>query len=97
MSKSIPGCIQGMKHYFTLSNTKSSQVFLPIDCVLKGATDTSDHPYNSKLKDKHNVRQLIPNDVEFDCPVCYYPLEVGEGVKLSRCRHHCCKYVAMLK
>ena len=81
-----------MNHYFTLSNTNGGKVFLPIDCVLKVATDTSDHPYISKLKDDYDVKQLIPNDIEFDCPICLVPVEVGEGIKLRRCHHYCCKY-----
>ena len=83
-----------MNDYFTLSNiTKGSKVFLPIDCVLKLATDTSDHPYNS---DDNDVKQLVPNDIEFDCPICSVSIEIGEGIRL-RCHHYCCKYVYMLK
>ena len=49
-----------------------------------------------KMMDMAN-KQLIPNDVEFDCPICIVPIEVGEGVKLRECLHHCCKYIHMLK
>jgi len=38
-------------------------------------------------------QNLVPNDVEFECPICMVPIEVGEGVKLRECLHHCCKYV----
>ena len=38
-------------------------------------------------------KQLIPNDEEFECPICMSPIEVGEGVKLRECLHNCCKYV----
>ena len=38
-------------------------------------------------------QNLVPNDVEFDCPICMVLIEVGEGVKLRECLHHCCKYV----
>ena len=37
-------------------------------------------------------RQLVPNDEEFECPICFLPIKVGEGVKLRECLHHCCKY-----
>ena len=72
-------------------------MFLLIQCVLKVATDTPSvavsDPKNSKSRDKHDNKQLISNDEEFDCPVCYITVEVGEGVKLRNCLHHCCKYV----
>ena len=86
-----------MNHHFTLNNANGGKVFLPIDCVLKVATDTSDHPYSSKLKDEHGYKKLIPNGVEFVCPICFVPVEVGQGIKLRRCHHHYCKYVCMLK
>ena len=44
-------------------------MFLPIDCV-KVSTDTSDHPYNSKLKDEHAVNQLIPQESVEVVEVC---------------------------
>lgn len=89
MSTSIPGSIQGINDYFTI--TKGCKVFLPIDCVLKVVTGTSDRPYNSK--DEYDVKQLITNDIEFDCPICLVLIEVGKGVQLGRCHHYCCKYV----
>ena len=87
-----------MNHYFALNNAKGGKVFLPIDCVLKVASgvDASDHPCNSNLEeDKHDVKHVIPNDIEFDCPICCVPTEIGKGVKLRRCHHYCCKYVAI--
>ena len=39
---------------------------------------------------------LMHNDEEFDCPVCYMPIEVGEGVKLRKCFHNICKYAAYM-
>lgn len=35
---------------------------------------------------------LIHNDEEFECPVCFGTIEVGEGVKLRNCLHDVCKY-----
>lgn len=93
MSTSIPGSILGMNHYFALSNAKGSKVLLPIDCVLKVAPDISDHSFNSNLEDKHDVKHVIPNDTEFDCPICCVSIDIGKGVMLRRCCHHCCKYV----
>ena len=97
MSTLIPGRIHGINHYFTARSTKGGKVFLPIDCVLKVATDTPSvvvsDPHNSKLKVKHDVNDLIPNDEWFECPICFSLIEVGEGVKLRKCHHHCCKYV----
>ena len=38
-------------------------------------------------------KSLVPNDEEFDCPICFMPIEVGQGVKLRECLHNCCKFV----
>ena len=38
-------------------------------------------------------KNLVPNEEEFECPICYVPIDVGQGVKLRECLHHCCKYV----
>lgn len=86
-----------MNNVFTLSNSRGGKVFLPIECVLKVATDTLNvvvsDLHNSKLKEKQDNKLLIPNDEEFECPVCFIPIEVGDGVKLRNCFHYCCKYV----
>ena len=53
-----------MDHYFNLNSSKGMKVFLPITSVLKNdpptATNTTDHPYNTRSKDKHNVHNDDP-------------------------------------
>ena len=64
----IPGWLHGMNHYFTLNNNNGSQVFLPIDSVLKVESDPPassgghTHPYNTRSKDKHDVHNVDPED-----------------------------------
>ena len=36
-------------------------------------------------------RDIVPNEEDFDCPICYLEIKAGEGVKLRECLHHCCK------
>ena len=38
-------------------------------------------------------KNIVPNDEEFECPICFVPIEVGEGVKLRECLHNCCRLV----
>ena len=42
-------------------------------------------------------QNLVPNDVEFECPICIGEIEIGEGVKLRECLHYCCKYVNIMQ
>ena len=34
---------------------------------------------------------LIPNPEEFDCGICFVPVEPGEGVVLRECLHRFCR------
>ena len=41
-------------------------------------------------------KNLVPNEEQFECPICYIPIDAGQGVKLRECLHHCCKYEFVL-
>ena len=34
---------------------------------------------------------LVTNEDEFECPVCFTVIEPGEGVRLRECLHQFCK------
>ena len=36
-------------------------------------------------------QSLIPNQEEFDCGICFVPVEPGEGVVLRECLHRFCR------
>lgn len=36
-------------------------------------------------------QSLIPNPEEFDCGICYVPVDPGEGVVLRECLHRFCR------
>ena len=63
----LPGSLHGINHIFRLNNSESIKVFLPIDSILKddsnnppAATNTSNHPYNTRSKDEHDVHDIDP-------------------------------------
>ena len=39
---------------------------------------------------------LITNEDEFECPICFVPIDPGEGVRLRGCLHQFCKSVPAL-
>ena len=36
-------------------------------------------------------QSLIPNQEEFDCGICFVPVEPGDGVILRECLHRFCR------
>ena len=54
---------------------------------------------NARLQAQQNYEEMIElarqtliiNNIEFDCPICFTPVEVGEGVTLRDCLHCFCK------
>ena len=36
-------------------------------------------------------QSLIPSQEEFDCGICFVPVEPGEGVVLRECLHRFCR------
>ena len=34
---------------------------------------------------------VVLNEEEFDCPVCYTPIDPGDGIRLRGCLHMVCK------
>ena len=40
---------------------------------------------------------LIPNPEEFDCGICFVPVEPGEGVVLRECLHRFCRSAVTAK
>lgn len=43
-----------------------------------------------------NDVNLVQNAEQFECPLCFLDIDVGEGVTLQECLHSFCRYILSL-
>ena len=39
--------------------------------------------------------EVVTNQEEFECQICYLEVEKGEGIVLRNCLHQFCRYLCM--